>query len=257
MPDVNELGSVPAAGTANNVPAHIQALKDSINTGSLVRRLSQAQIDALGADQKPIGVLVYNATTSRVERWTGAGWVCADGGDRLPLTGGTLSGDVNLNTANVDRSIVFMRNVVVRRRLVYVPTTGEVRWQRFGETGVLQGTDLTVSDAGVVTLGHATDSGDASGTIVTKGYADSIKTTADAALPAARAKAGVWSGTTAVDGQVSISLGTPPSGTSWSFVPVGVKPVTCTVVSVTGGTAVVQTSVNSTAASFHWHAIAY
>lgn len=73
-PNVNQLPATVLGSATNNVPRDIEALKDSINGGSLIRRLSQAQIDALSGSTRPIGLTVYNATSGRVEVWTGSRW---------------------------------------------------------------------------------------------------------------------------------------------------------------------------------------
>ena len=74
-PNTNALPAAITAGTTNNVPAHIEELKDAINNGSLLRRLSQAQIDALSGVTRPIGLVVVNLTRGCQQMWTGAEWV--------------------------------------------------------------------------------------------------------------------------------------------------------------------------------------
>ena len=53
----------PTATDANNVPADILAVVTALDAGSYNKRLSQAQIGALPAGQKPAGTVVYNQTT--------------------------------------------------------------------------------------------------------------------------------------------------------------------------------------------------
>src|SRR5574343_1535016 len=65
--NVNGLNALPIGATANNVPAHIQLLKDDLNGGSIIRRLTGAQIAALTAPEKVAGVVVYNTTTNRLQ----------------------------------------------------------------------------------------------------------------------------------------------------------------------------------------------
>ena len=65
--NVNGLNALPIGATGNNVPAHIQLLKDDLNGGSIIRRLTGAQISALAAPQKPAGLVVYNTTTGKLQ----------------------------------------------------------------------------------------------------------------------------------------------------------------------------------------------
>lgn len=74
-PNVNALPAAITSGTTNNVPAHIEEVKDAINNGSLLRRLSQAQIDALSGVTRPTGLIVENLTTGATQKWDGAKWV--------------------------------------------------------------------------------------------------------------------------------------------------------------------------------------
>lgn len=74
-PNTNALPTTITGGTLNNVPAHIEEVKDAINNGSLLRRLSQAQIDALSGVTRPIGLVVVNLTRGCPQMWTGSAWV--------------------------------------------------------------------------------------------------------------------------------------------------------------------------------------
>ena len=73
--NVNGLNALPIGATGNNIPAHIQLLKDDLNGGSIIRRLTGAQIAALTGAQKAAGVLVYNTTTDRLQVSNGSAWV--------------------------------------------------------------------------------------------------------------------------------------------------------------------------------------
>lgn len=74
-PNTNALPAAITGSTTNNVPAHIEELKDAINGGSLIRRLTQAQIDALSGVTRPIGLVVVNLTRGCPQMWTGSAWV--------------------------------------------------------------------------------------------------------------------------------------------------------------------------------------
>lgn len=53
---------VPDSSQANNVPTEMAGIVTVLETGSLVKRLTQTTINALTAGQKPAGLLVYNTT---------------------------------------------------------------------------------------------------------------------------------------------------------------------------------------------------
>src|SRR5574343_1745540 len=76
--NVNGLNALPIGATANNVPAHIQLLKDDLNGGSIIRRLTGAQIAALSAPEKVPGVVVYNTTTGTLQVYNGSAFVDLD-----------------------------------------------------------------------------------------------------------------------------------------------------------------------------------
>ena len=57
----------PAGGDDNDSVAAIAAVIAALEGGSIVRRLSQAQIDALTGPQKPAGLVVHN-TTAQVQQ---------------------------------------------------------------------------------------------------------------------------------------------------------------------------------------------
>ena len=74
-PNTNALPAAITGSTTNNVPAHLEEVKDAINGGSLLRRLSQAQIDALSGATRPTGLVVVNLTRGCPQMWTGSAWV--------------------------------------------------------------------------------------------------------------------------------------------------------------------------------------
>ena len=76
--NVNGLNALPIGATANNVPAHIQLLKDDLNGGSIIRRLTGAAIAALSAPEKVAGVVVYNTTTGTLQVYNGSAFVNID-----------------------------------------------------------------------------------------------------------------------------------------------------------------------------------
>jgi hypothetical protein len=58
---------VPDSAEANNVPEDVQKVVTALEGGSLVKRLTSAQIAALTSPQKPAGLVVYNTTTARLQ----------------------------------------------------------------------------------------------------------------------------------------------------------------------------------------------
>lgn len=57
---------VPDSAEANNVPEDIGKVVTALEAGSIVKRLTSAQIAALTAPQKPAGLVVYNTTTGKL-----------------------------------------------------------------------------------------------------------------------------------------------------------------------------------------------
>ena len=58
---------VPDSAEANNIPEDIGKVVTALETGSLVKRLTSAQIAALTGPQKPNGLVVFNTTTGRLQ----------------------------------------------------------------------------------------------------------------------------------------------------------------------------------------------
>jgi hypothetical protein len=66
---------VPDSAEANNVPEDIGKVVTALEAGSIVKRLTGAQIAALTAPQKPAGLLVFNTTTGRYQMSNGSTFV--------------------------------------------------------------------------------------------------------------------------------------------------------------------------------------
>jgi hypothetical protein len=58
---------VPDSSEANDIPEDIGKVVTALEGGSIVRRLTGAQIAALTAPQKPAGLVVYNTTTGKLQ----------------------------------------------------------------------------------------------------------------------------------------------------------------------------------------------
>ena len=108
--NVNGLNTLPIGATANNVPSHIQLLKDDLNGGSIIRRLTGAQIAALSAPEKVAGVVVYNTTTGTLQVYNGSAFVDLDAAAlaaqstanaALPKSGGTMSGAIAMGSQKI------------------------------------------------------------------------------------------------------------------------------------------------------------
>lgn len=112
--NVNGLNALPIGATANNIPSHIQLLKDDLNGGSIIRRLTGAAIAALSAPEKVAGVVVYNTTTGTLQVYNGSAFVDLDAaalaaaaaaqataGAALPKAGGTMSGAIAMGGSKV------------------------------------------------------------------------------------------------------------------------------------------------------------
>jgi hypothetical protein len=66
---------IPAGGDDNDSVAAITAVISALEGGSIIRRLSQAQIDALTGPQKPAGLVVYNTTAHVLQVSDGTSFV--------------------------------------------------------------------------------------------------------------------------------------------------------------------------------------
>jgi hypothetical protein len=65
---------VPDSSQANNIPNDLGLVVTALESGSLVKRLTAAQISALTAPQKPAGLVVYNTTTNKLQISDGSGF---------------------------------------------------------------------------------------------------------------------------------------------------------------------------------------
>src|SRR5574343_114290 len=89
---------VPDSAEANNVPEDIGKVVTALEAGSLVRRLTGAQIAALTSPQKPAGLVVYNTTTGKLQISNGTSF------SDLPyllLAGGTMSGAIEMGSQKI------------------------------------------------------------------------------------------------------------------------------------------------------------
>lgn len=101
---------VPDSSEANNVPEDIGKVVTALEAGSLVRRLTGAQIAALTSPQKPAGLVVYNTTTNRLQISDGTNFADLDAtavsalgiaNAALPKAGGTMSGAIAMGGSKV------------------------------------------------------------------------------------------------------------------------------------------------------------
>ena len=98
--NVNGLNALPIGATANNIPSHIQLLKDDLNGGSIIRRLTGAAIAALSAPEKVAGVVVYNTTTNKLQISDGTNFANVDAAALL-RAGGTMSGAIAMGSNKI------------------------------------------------------------------------------------------------------------------------------------------------------------
>lgn len=84
---------VPDSAQANNIPTDLGLIVSALEGGSLVKRLTQAQINALTSPQKPSGLLVWNSTTNKLQVSNGTSFVDIDA-SALLKAGGTMSGNI-------------------------------------------------------------------------------------------------------------------------------------------------------------------
>ena len=73
----------PASSAANNVPADIQALADAVDATPGIASMSTVTRDALGASAKWTGRVIWNLTTSTLQRYDGSSWLNVDQGTWL------------------------------------------------------------------------------------------------------------------------------------------------------------------------------
>jgi hypothetical protein len=116
---------VPDSAEANNVPEDVQKVVTALEGGSLVKRLTSAQIAALTSPQKPAGVYFHNTTTGKLMVSDGTNVTNVDAavyaiGERTSgvqtLTGGATA--TVTYTGETDPSSILASGVVT------VPTAG-------------------------------------------------------------------------------------------------------------------------------------
>jgi hypothetical protein len=96
---------VPDSAEANNIPEDIGKVVTALEGGSLVKRLTSAQIAALSSPQKPSGLVVFNTTTGKLQISDGTNFADTDAtavaaqataAAALPKAGGTMTGNLNM-----------------------------------------------------------------------------------------------------------------------------------------------------------------
>ena len=99
---------VPDSAEPNDTPEDIGKVVTALEGGSIVRRLTGAQIAALTAPQKPAGLVVYNTTTNKLQISDGTTFTDLDAtavaaqataSAALPKSGGTMTGKITLDGA--------------------------------------------------------------------------------------------------------------------------------------------------------------
>jgi hypothetical protein len=213
---------VPEVGDPNAVPGDLVALVETV-----VPAMTTAEIAALSWARKPAGWQAFDTTKSKLVRSTGA--------------------------AMVDVLDTGLSALVVSKGKFWGNSGGAiVEATPDGDVVLVAGTStLRVANSGAASCTRATQSGDATTALVTKGYADGI---------AARFKAGyhtdfVWSGSNTT----TVTLPAVPSGfTAWS-VTANLDTATprAVSVSVSGTTATFKVADTSSITGVHWQAIAY
>lgn len=149
---------VPDADEGVNIPGHLADLFDFEDQGSPVRRMTQAQIDALPWAQKPNGWLCFNQTSGRLQ--------VSDGAELSNVNGITIGDDGSVSVT----SLALAPGGLV---LSYDGST----WCRVASPSkglrVSAGTsELRIPQDGAALLTRATALGDAAGALVTKGFVD-------------------------------------------------------------------------------------
>lgn len=182
---------VPDSSEANNVPEDIGKVVTALEAGSLVKRLTQTQIDALTTAQKPNGLVVFNTTTGYLQQSNGSTF--RDVGSRVAtdfsVIGATSTGanayiipSVAARPSNLYLGVGSLGASAYRWLIRRVGDTesstatgSNFEIQRFDNSGNLLGTPVTIRRSdGRVTLERSTVAGDDAKTVVTKDYADAI-----------------------------------------------------------------------------------
>ena len=174
---------VPEGSDANNVPSDMSDLADAID-GTIVKKLTSAQIAALDAGERPAGTYFHNSTTGRLMVSTGAAvvdvgawqsWTC------------TVTASSSNPTDVVQRSTEYMRlgGLVIARAIVTIPLATKGSGTYAFSLPVAPDTDYNTFGGSYLSLGGAFIDGVAYTTI------------ADARMSAA-ATVGIWYGASAV-----------------------------------------------------------
>lgn len=185
---------VPDSSEANNVPEDIGKVVTALEGGSLNKRLTQTQIDALTTAQKPNGLVVFNTTTGYLQQSNGSTFrdVASRVATDFSVIGAGSTGanvyiipSVAARPSNLYLGVGSLGASAYRwliRRTAATETGGstgtggsEFEIQRFDNSGTLLGTPVTIRRSdGRVTLERSTVAGDDALTVVTKDYADAI-----------------------------------------------------------------------------------
>jgi hypothetical protein len=92
------------------MPEDIGKVVTALESGSLVKRLTSAQIAALSSPQKPSGLVVFNTTTGKLQISDGTNFADTDAtavaaqataAAALPKAGGTMTGNLNMGGQHV------------------------------------------------------------------------------------------------------------------------------------------------------------
>lgn len=87
---------VPDSSQANNIPTDLGKIVTALEGGSLVKRLTSTQINALTSAQKPAGLLVFNSTTNKLQVSNGATFT-----DVIDASGGTMGAALAMGTNKI------------------------------------------------------------------------------------------------------------------------------------------------------------
>lgn len=176
---------VPDGNEPNNISEDIGKIVAFLESGSLARRMTQAEIDALPAGKKPNGLIVFNTTSGRLEKSNGATF------EQLDWVAGAF--DVRSNTSAISyissgaghtASLGLTSRITGNRLLRWAlrksatPETGagagsDLEVVRYDDAGNVLGVALTIRRTdGRVTLGRSTVAADPAETVVTKGLLD-------------------------------------------------------------------------------------
>lgn len=161
---------VPDSAQANNIPTDLGNVVTALEGGSIVRRLTGAQISALTGPQKPAGLVVYNTTTNRAQISDGSTFADIHD-DRATYVIGTRSTTLSLS-AGAWTTVTYPTeddpSAILSAGVVTLPSAG--RWSVHGYIEVSSGGGAA-SDVFVAALSFdgsdvAIDSSSTSNTVV-------------------------------------------------------------------------------------------